>query len=263
MHSTYFLGAALFSAVALADISIDISKANQVASDYVAYVNSVTADPAFQSDINAIASAIPSSVLAAAESNPQAFVQAFATATALPAWVSAIPTPALNSLETFVAKPAKAIDDVEAYVQSYVTAPGAPSVASVIATAIPSSVIAQLETDPEAFIQAQFSATGPPAYITGLPQNVQSNVGSFVNAGLSIVASDFEASSVGPYSVPTLKSSTRASGTGVAKASGTGVSSTGGARNSTVAFTGSASSVVVNTVGAGILAAFGIVLALL
>ena len=275
MHSTLFLGTALFSAVALADISIDISKADEVASDFVAYVSSVTANPAFESDINAIASAIPSSVIAAAEKDPEAFAQAIFTATALPAWVSAIPTPALDSLETLAAKPIKAVEDVASYVGSEFTAAGFESVDSVLATAIPSSVIAQLESNPESFIEAQFTATGPPAYITALPQDVQSDIGSIINEGLSIIASDLEASSAVSISLPTKKPTkkpsykasgtgvAKATGTGVAKASGTGVYYTGAAANTPLAFTGAASSVVVNTFGAGILAAFGIVLVLL
>ena len=263
MRSTTILGAAVFSAVAFADISIDISKADQVASDFVAYISSVTANPAFQSDINAIASAIPSSVIAAAEQHPEAFAEALITATALPAWISAIPTPALDSLETLAAKPVKAIEDVATYIEAVVTAPGFASVGSVLATAIPSSVIAEIESNPESFIEAEFTATGAPAYITALPQDIQSDGGSVINKALSIIASDLEASSVPPFSIPTKNPAYKASGTGVAKASGTGVYYTGGVSGSPVSFTGAASSVVVNTIGAGILATLGVVLALL
>ena len=267
MHSTLLFGAAVFSSLAFADFNIDISKADQVASDFEAYVSSVTANPAFQSDISAIASAIPSSVIAAAEKNPEAFAQAIITATALPAWVSAIPTPAIDSLETLAAKPVKAVEDVVNYVGSVITAPGFSSVDSVLATAIPSSVIAQIESDPVSFLEAQFTATGPPAYITALPKDVQSDIGSFINNGLSIVASDLEASSAPPLSLPTKKPTKKpsftVSGTGAARATGTGAYYTGGASGSPVAFTGAASSVAVNTIGAGIIATFGIILALL
>lgn len=252
MHSKIILGTTLFGAVALADISIDISKAQQVASDVVAYVSSVTANPAFQSDLSALQSAIPSSVIAQAESNPEAFAEAIFTATALPSWVSAIPTPVIDSLETLAAKPVKAAEDVFSYIEGVITGSDLAAANSIFATAIPSSVIAQLEANPESFIEAQFTATAPPAYITALPAGVESQLGSFVNKGLSIIASDLEASSVAPLSLPTR--------IGAAQASGTGAYYAG---NSALSFTGAASSVTVNTVGAGVLAAFGIVLALL
>ena len=248
----------MFSAVAFADISIDISEAVRVATDVEGFVSSVTANPAFQSDIDAIASAIPSSVIAAAEQNPEAFAEAILTAPAPPAWGRAIPTSALGSLETLAAKPVKAGEDLASYVGSVINEPGFSSVASVLATAVPSSVEAQLEADPISFFQAQITATGPPAYITALPQDVQSDIGDFINEGLSIVASDFEASSVSivPISNPTLtKSAVQATGTGVYYQNST--------TSGLVAFTGAASSINANTIGAGVIAAFGIVLALL
>ena len=254
MHSKLFLGAAAFFAVASASISIDVSEAHRVASDVLAYVSSVTANPAFKSDISAIASAVPSSVIAAAEQDPEKFAEAIITATALPSWVSAIPTSALGSLETLGAKPAKAVEDVGSYVESLVQEPFWPSVNSVLATAVPSSVEAQLEADPVSFFEAQVTATTPPAYITALPKDIQSGLGSFINGAMSVVASDFEASSVAPIK-PTLTKSAVSTGTGVVAYNGT--------TSSPLAFTGAASSVNVNTIGAGVIAAFGIVLALL
>ncbi len=261
MHSKVILGAAIFSAAALAEISIDINEADKVATDVEAYVSSITANPAFISDVEAIASAVPASVIAAAEDNPEAFAEALFTATALPAWVSAIPTPSIDSLETLAAKPIKAVEDVESYVESLINEPGFASVASVLATAVPSSVEAELENDPVSFFQAQITATAQPSYITALPEDIQSDIGSFINKGLSIVASDFEASSVSIKAPKiTKKPSTKS---GAAKATGTGVYYTGSASSSPVAFTGAASSVAVNTISAGVIAAFGIVLALL
>ena len=260
MHSKVILGAAVFSAAALADISIDVKEAKAVATDVEAYVSSVTANPAFVSDIDAIASAVPSSVIAAAEKNPEAFAEALITATALPAWVSAIPTPAIDSLETLAAKPIKAVEDLESYVESVIKEPGFSSVASVLATAVPSSVEAEIEKNPASWFQAQITATAQPAYIKALPSDVQSDIGSFINEGLSIVASDFEASSVS-FKEP--KMTKKPSGVaGAAGATGTGAYFTGSASSSPIAFTGAASNVAVGTIGAGMIAA-GIVLALL
>ena len=255
MHSTLFLGAAVFSAAAFAQISIDINEGARVVSDVEAFVASVTANPAFQSDISALASAIPSSVIAAAEQNPEAFAEAILTATTLPSWVSAIPTAALGSLETLAAKPIKAGEDLVSYVGSVIDQPGFSSVASVLATAVPSSVVAQLEADPASFVQAQITANGPPAYITALPPDVQSDIGSFINAGLSIAASDLEASSVSvaPFSQPSVKPT----------GTGTGVYYQGSSTSSPIAFTGAASSINANLVCGSVIAAFGVFLALL
>ena len=247
MHPKTFIGAALFSTVAFADISIDVSEAVEVATDVEAYVSSITANPAFESDIAAIASAVPSSVIAAAEKNPEAFAEAIITATALPSWVSAIPTTAIDSLETLAAKPIKVAEDLASYVESVVKAPYWSSVESVLVS-VETSVEAQLASDPVSFFEAAITATTPPAYITALPQDIQSGIASFINNGLSIVASDLEASST-----PNLTTS-------AVQATGTGVNST---TTSPLSFTGAASSITVNTVGAGVIAAFGIVLAIL
>ena len=258
MQTKTLLSLVALSTAALAEISIDINEADKVVTDAAAYISSVTANPAFASDLSAIASAVPKSVIAAAEKNPEAFAEALITATALPSWVSAIPTPAIDSLETLAAKPIKAVEDVEAYVESVINEPGFSSVASVLATAVPSSVEAELEKDPVSFFEAQITATAPPAYITALPQDVQSDIGSFINKGLSIVASDLEAKSASFKTPSVTKKASKTS-----SATGTGVYFTGTASSSPLAFTGAGSSVAVNTIGAGVVVAFGVVLALL
>ena len=116
-------------------------------------------------------------------------------------------------------------------------------------------------------MEAQITASGPPAYITALPQDVQADVGSVINAGLSIVASDFEASSLSFSSIKK-PSMTKipgliGTGTGAVKATGTGVVSYNGSTGSPLAFTGAAGNVNANIIGAGLISAFGLVLALL
>ena len=260
MHSTLFVGAALFSASTFAQISIDENEANKVASDVVGYAASITNDPAFQTDLAQIASAIPSSVIAAAESNPEAFVEGLLTATAVPTWVSAIPTGAIDSLESLAAKPINAVEDLSGYIASLAAEPAVDSVLSVLATAVPTDVQSQLEADPVSFLENAITATTVPAYVTALPTDIQSDIASVINQGLSIIASDFEASVTAVPSITKKPSiSLKISGTGAAKVSGyKGANST-----SAVPFTGAASSVAVNTGIAGVLAVFGIVLAVL
>jgi len=142
----------------------------------------------------AIASAIPDSVISQAQNNPVSFADSFASASA-PAWVSAIPTFVVGSLETILAKPIKAGDDLGSIAV-------APQASSVFAnTAIPTSVKAAFTSDPAEFIADVLSGDTWPTWVSSLPAPLQSQVGSVVNQGLSIIAADYEATA--GASIPT------------------------------------------------------------
>ena len=67
-----------------------------------------------------------------AETDPEALIDQIAASSDVPAWVSAIPTPVVDSLETLVAKPIKAVDDVEDYLEQLVEEPEVASAMSVL-----------------------------------------------------------------------------------------------------------------------------------
>lgn len=73
--------------------------ADIIASEIDLFDSSVSADPKFTSAINAIVSAVPSSVQSLLVSN-SAYALSIATATSLPSWTSAIPTNAANYLNS-------------------------------------------------------------------------------------------------------------------------------------------------------------------
>lgn len=72
--------------------------------------------------------------------DPEALIDQIGGSGDLPAWVSAIPTRVTESLETLVAKPIKAVGDVEEYLERLVDEPEIASALSILKTAIPTSV---------------------------------------------------------------------------------------------------------------------------
>ena len=192
-------------------------------------------------DVLAIASAIPSSVVAQANTNPAAFANSFETGTAGPAWITNIPTSVVNSLNLVLAAPINADIDIAA----------APQISSVFAnTAIPTSVQSAFTDDPIGFIADVLTADSVPTWAAKLPTILQSQVGSAINLGLHTIASDFE-SSYKP--TPTAPSAGIARGTashGVSAYTGT-IKPTG----SPIAFTGAAAPMRTAAVGVAAFAA--------
>ena len=193
MHLTSIFGAVIFSTVAFAQASIDVSEGAQVASEGAAILASITANPDFASDEAALATAIPSSILAAEESNPEAIVEGLATDTALPSYATAVPSAVLESLETLAAKPIEVGEEIGAYVAAALSDPAFPVASSVLATAIPSQLRPLLESDPAAFLAGGITASVTPAYLSSLPTAIQSELAEFVNGGIAIEASVFAA----------------------------------------------------------------------
>lgn len=100
-----------------------------------------------------------------AESNPDSLIDQIAASGNVPAWVSAIPTPVVDSLETLVAKPIKAVDDVEGYFEALVEEPGVASAVSVLMTAVPTSVQRAFESNPAGFLENIVTATALPSWV--------------------------------------------------------------------------------------------------
>ena len=131
--------------------------------------------------------------------------------------MSAVPTPVLESLETLVAKPIKAVGDVEGYLEQLVEEPAIRSAVSVLMTAVPTSVQNAFESNPIDFLENIVTATALPSWVTDIPAPLQSDIGSIVNKALSIIDKDLE---VGANTSGTSSDSKPSSG--YAKAAGTG-----------------------------------------
>ena len=203
-------------------------------------MTTLEANPAFQQDVAALETALPSSVVQEAEHDPEALIDQIGTDGKIPAWVSAIPTPVVESLETLVAKPIKAVDDVEGYLDQLLSEPEVASAISVLMTAVPTTVQQSFESNPAGFLENIATATALPSWVTDIPAPLQSDLGSIVNEALSIVDKDLEG---GAATTGASNGSLPASG--YAKATGaTGVvgynGTSGGSTGAPVAFTGAA-----------------------
>ncbi len=165
-------------------------KQSRVGNDVVVTLASNTV---FQNDILTIASAIPSSVINQVEKNPDTIAIQLNTATNFPPWVSALPTPVLNPLETLLAKPINADNDLNKHISALATQPSISFIVNVLATAIPTKYQAALNSYPGDFIEELVTATTVPGRAGNIPSPVQSSIGAVINQGLSIIASDFEA----------------------------------------------------------------------
>ena len=191
----------------------------KVVSDVANYITTLESSPAFKSDVAAVLAAAPASVLQEASSDPEALLDDLANSSEddLPAWVSAIPTSVLGSLETLAAKPLDAVSDVEDYAYEVADEPEVSTALEVLATAVPTSVQAALESDPVAFIEAVATATTLPTWVSAIPAPVQSEIGKVANGALSIVASDLEGTAA-----PSLPTAASQYLHGAAYATGTG-----------------------------------------
>lgn len=180
-------------------------------------------------------------------------IDEFATSDKVPAWVSAIPTPVVDCLETLVAKPIKAVEDVEGYVEQLVEEPEVASAVSVLMTAVPTSVQVAFESNPAGFLENLITATALPSWVTDIPAPLQSDIGSIVNEALSIIDKDLEGGAS-----TTAKASGFVPSTGFAKATGTGGmvlgynGTNGGPMGTPVVFMGAAGSM--KTAAAGLAA---------
>jgi hypothetical protein len=193
-------------------------------------------------------------------SNPEILLEELAAHPSdLPALVSAIPTGVIDSLETLAAKPIKAVKDVETYIESLIEEPGVSSVLSVLMTAVPTSVQNAFESGPVKFVENLITATALPPWVTDIPAPLQSDIGSVVNKGLSIVAADLEATGA------PIPASSGFFPTVVVKptGTGTGVSTVTKPTGSPIAFVGAAAPVGTVAIGAAALvAAVGFLLVL-
>ena len=192
-------------------------KETKVLDEIEGFVTTLEANPTFQADVAALITALPSSVVQEAEGNPEGLIDQIAGSDGVPAWVSAIPTPVVDSLETLVAKPIKAVGAVEGYLGRLAEEPGIASAISNLMTAVPTSVQRAFETNPAGFLENIVTATALPSWVTDISAPLQSDIGSIVNDALGIIDKDSEgaANATGTSSGFTPSS-------GYAKATGTG-----------------------------------------
>lgn len=227
-------------------------KETKVLNEIEGFFTTLEANPTFQADVAALVTAIPSSVVQEAQENPEELIDQAAGSDNIPAWVSAVPTPVVDSLGTLVAKPAKAVGDVEGYLQKIAEEPEIASAISNLMTAVPTSVQQAFETNPAGFLENIVTATALPSWVTDISAPLQSDIGSIVNEALSIIDNDLEG---GANATGTSSGSVPSSG--YAKATGTGGlagynGTNGGPNGNPAAFTGAA--VPTKTVAAGMAA---------
>jgi len=194
---------------------------------------------------------IPSSVVALAQSSPEALLKELESNADLPAYLSAIPTSVISSLETLAAKPIEAVNDLTNYVEQLAAEPEVSAAISVLMTAVPTSVQDALESDPISFIENIVTQTALPNWVTGIPAPLQSEIGGVINKGLSIIAGDLEGTG----------NAMAASSGFLPKATGSG---SGGSSNTTKPTSGAVAPFVgaaapLRSVGAGVVALVGAV----
>lgn len=146
----------------------------------------------------------------------------------------------VESLQTLIAKPIKAVSDVENYLEQLIEEPGIVSAISILMTAIPTSVRQAFQSNRAGFLENIATDTALPSWVTDVPAPLQSDIGSIVNEALTIIDKDLE----GGASI-TGASSGFVSSSGYAKATGTegmvGYNGTnGGLTGAPVAYMGAA-----------------------
>ena len=126
------------------------------------------------------------------EQDPEALIGQIGASGRLPAWVSAIPTPVIESLETLVAKPIEALGDAESYLEQLAEEPEVASAESVLMTVVPTSVRLALGSNLASLLENMATATAIPSWVTDIPAPLQSGIGSIVNEALSIIDQELE-----------------------------------------------------------------------
>ncbi len=213
MRSALF-SAALFSALAAAQISIDrplVSlpltlnhsspltpppQESRVLSDGNAFVSSLKANPALASDLPAIQKVVPTTVIAAAQTDPIALINAIAADTPDTSLIAQIPAPVVQSLESLLARPINVVTDIGTYLSELVASPDVSSVFANLANQVPPDVQEQISSNPIFFVENLITATTVPVWVTAVPVPVQTQLASVLNKGLSIIAADLEGQTV-------------------------------------------------------------------
>jgi len=206
--------AALFSALAAAQFSIDrplVSlpltlnhsslltpppQESRVISDGGAFVSSLTANPALASDLSAIQKVAPTTVIAAAKTDPIALMNAIAADTPNTSLIAQIPTPVVQSLQSLLAKPIKAVTDIGTYLSQLFASPGVAQTLVNLGNQVPPKVQEEIVSNPVPFVENLITATTVPAWVTAVPAPVQEQLASVLNKGLSIIAADLEGKTV-------------------------------------------------------------------
>lgn len=230
------------------------SQATRVVADIENYVQTLAEDPVFQTDVAAILSVIPSSIINAAQVSPEALIDQLQTNTAMQAYITAIPTSVLDSLETLAAKPIQAAEDVGYYLEGLSDDPEVSAALAVLETAVPTSVQLAIQSDPVAFAENVLTATAIPGWASDIPAPVQSQLGNAINSGLSIVAANLEATGMATVA----SSGMMPMATGAGSANGVSSNTTMPTTGPAAPFEGAAAASL-KSVGAGAVALVGAV----
>ncbi|MCJ1313082.1 hypothetical protein MMC25_006759 [Agyrium rufum] len=135
------------------------------------------------------------------------------------------------------------VSDVEAYQQSLQEDPAFQSIALVLATALPSTVLEEILTNPAGFFQEYATVTSEPAWLAALPTDVQGYLASVEAAEVSIINKDAGSAS-GMVTSATGAAGSAVSSAASSSASGVSSSSAAGATATAQAASGAEGKVV-------------------
>ena len=162
------------------------------------FVAGVAKDPELQTlDIPAIEKIVPTSVVASAETNPANLIEAIVQDSSNTALIGSLPGPVVASLRKLLAKPLKAVADIEKYIQQLIASPGVGEALISLEKAVPADLSKQIEANPVPFLENLVTATTVPAWIAAIPTPVQKELASILNEGFSIIEADFAGATSG------------------------------------------------------------------
>lgn len=229
-----------FSQFRLIRSLMSLPKETKVIDEVESFVTILEANPTFLADVAALVTALPTIVVQEAEQDPGALIGQIGANGKFPAWVSAFPTPVVESLETLVAKPIKAVGDVETYLAQIVEEPEFASAISVLVTAVPTSVQQAFESNPAGFLENIVTAKPLPPWINNISAPLQSDIGTVVDKALGIIDYDLQSNINTPrVSIGAMLSSSYATATATGMGGVVGYNGTnGGPTGTPIAYTG-------------------------
>lgn len=190
-------------------------------SDIADYAATVTDSPAYSSLIaDVIKESVAPSALNALEDDPLELAYDIAfTRPAAASVLGPLPTAVDKDLGALLAKPIVAFGDVGSVLKTVTEDPSWTTVVSELEKDVPSSVFQSLEASPVKFIEHLVTDTTIPAWVTAIPTPIQQALGTLINEGMSLIASDFEDQATKSASASKAASKTASPGAGSASSS--------------------------------------------
>ncbi|KAK0512937.1 hypothetical protein JMJ35_004954 [Cladonia borealis] len=187
MQLKLLASAALFPILSLAQIQgVDQNLVSKISADAAA----ITANPTWIAAVNAVASAAPSSVLAAAGNNPTILFNQIASATTPPSWYSNVPTSVVGPFASLVAPAIKANADFNAYISSAAAQPAGSALLNAVYSAAPPIVQSSFYNNKLGLVASVVVSTA--SWASNIPLPVQTSIANVYNSALRIEASDLE-----------------------------------------------------------------------